>query len=129
MSGNTYFEEIGVWPEKSGKIIRAYVIGYALSILLTLAAYFLVVHEALPREFLFGTIIFLALAQFVVQLVCFLHLSTERSARERLVVLCCASIIVLILVSGSLWIMITLNGRMMPNTAQMEQYMDDQSGF
>jgi heme/copper-type cytochrome/quinol oxidase subunit 4 len=59
----------------------------------------------------------------------FLHLAGRGASRERLAIFAAALFIVAILVSGSLWIMFTLNGRMMPDTAQMEQYMNDQSGF
>jgi hypothetical protein len=38
-------------------------------------------------------------------------------------------VIVGILLSGSIWIMFTLDQRMMPDAAQMTQYMDTQAGL
>jgi cytochrome o ubiquinol oxidase operon protein cyoD len=123
-----YFEEIGLWPH-SNSIARSYIVGFILSLLLTMIAYVLVVEDSLSYQLLVAAIIAAAALQFVVQAYCFLHLSGEKSSRERLFALCFAAFIITILVAGSLWIMFSLNGRMMPDTAQMEQYMNDQSGF
>jgi cytochrome o ubiquinol oxidase operon protein cyoD len=124
-----YFEEIGLWPKGSKHIVYAYVAGFVLSLAFTLIAYSLAVNNSLPQQTLIIVIALFALAQFVVQVYCFLHLGREASTRDRLIVLGFAALIVTILVSGSLWIMFSLNGRMMPDTAQEEQYMSDQSGF
>jgi cytochrome o ubiquinol oxidase operon protein cyoD len=70
-----------------------------------------------------------ALLQFVVQATLFLHLVGKGASRERLLIFGAAVVIVSILVIGSLWIMFTLNGRMMPSQMQMEQYMQSQSGL
>lgn len=123
-----YFEEIGLWP-RSNTVAQAYVVGFVLSLLLTMSAYALVVEDVLSQQLLIAAIIAAALLQFVVQVYCFLHLGGERNSRERLFVLGFAVLIVTILVSGSLWIMFSLQGRMMPDEAQMEQYMNDQGGF
>ena len=126
-SMKNYFEEIGLWPH-SHSIARAYVVGFVLSLLLTMGAYALVVENSL-YQLLIAAIIAAAALQFIVQVYCFLHLGVEKNSRERLFVLAFAVLIITILVSGSLWIMFTLNGRMMPDPAQEEQYMNDQVGF
>ena len=115
--------------------MKNYTIGFFLSLLLTLAAYALVElhlsnhHEWPPHSFIIPAIILFALVQFAVQVIFFLHVGGSAASRDRLVVLCFAVLVVLILVSGSLWIMLTLNGRMMPSEAQMTQYMDNQQGI
>jgi cytochrome o ubiquinol oxidase operon protein cyoD len=129
MSTNNYFEQIGAWPHDSHARLRAYVTGFVLSIALTLAAYFVAVHPALPQRALFVALLVLACAQFAVQAVYFLHLGRGAASRDRLIVLSAAALIVLILVSGSLWIMFSLNQRMAPDPAQMQQYMNDQQGI
>lgn len=129
MTNNRYFEEIGAMPRGFGPLARAYAIGFVLSLALTLAAYSLAVHHALPGGGLVAALIVLACTQFIVQVVCFLHLGRETASRERLVVLGCVMVIVLILVGGSLWIMTHLNERMMADPTQMEQYMSDQEGI
>jgi cytochrome o ubiquinol oxidase operon protein cyoD len=123
-----YFEDIGAWP-RSHNIRTAYIVGFVLSLLLTFLAYGLVVQNALPYQLLLAAIVAAALLQLVVQVYCFLHLDGERGSRDRLVALGFAAIVVGILVSGSLWIMFSLNGRMMPDQEQMQQYMNDQGGF
>ena len=123
-----YFHEIGLWPERAG-IARAYVIGFILSLALTLLAYELVVQATLPQQTIIIVVALLALVQFGVQVRFFLHLGRERNSRERLAILGAAILIVGILVSGSLWIMFSLNTRMMPDSTQMEQYMNAQLGF
>lgn len=123
-----YFEDIGALPHH-GNLAATYIGGFVFSIICTLAAYSLIVDHTLSINLTVGIIVLLALVQFAIQLICFLHLGTGRSSRTRLVLFGGAAIVVTILVSGSLWIMFTLNNRMMPSTAQMEQYMDDQGGF
>jgi cytochrome o ubiquinol oxidase operon protein cyoD len=71
----------------------------------------------------------LACVQFVVQVVYFLHLAEKGASHERLLMLCLAGVVVAILVGGSVWIMLSLNGRMMPDQQQMEHYMQAQQGI
>jgi cytochrome o ubiquinol oxidase operon protein cyoD len=111
--------------------IKNYIIGFALSLIPTSLAFALVwihitsKHELLSHEMLIPLIVILALVQIIVQLFCFLHIT---QSRERLYLLICALGVVCILVGGSLWIMFTLQGRMMPDDMQM-QYMDMQGGL
>lgn len=128
MSTNTYFEQIGAWPASHG-LTRSYIWGYALSLILTVVSYEAVVHHVAPRSALVVILLLLAGVQFIVQLVFFLHLGRETVSRERLIVLWCALLIVLIVVAGSLWIMFSLGGRMAPSTAQMEHYMNNEQGI
>lgn len=85
--------------------ILSYSIGFIVSLELTLGSYLLVVHQALASNRLIFTIIALAIAQLLVQLVFFLHLGSESKPRWNLVVFSFAVTVVLILVIGSLWIM------------------------
>jgi len=91
------------------KTQRAYILGFSLSIALTLAAYILVVGHHFSHYAILLTIIFLALVQFLVQLQFFLHIGRESKPRWNLLVLLFMVIIVWILVFGSLWIMTNLN--------------------
>jgi cytochrome o ubiquinol oxidase subunit IV len=117
-------------PERSS--LAVYVSGFILSIVLTLAAFFLVSehvhshHEVFSHPFLIGVTAALALAQFLVQLFFFLHIGRETRPRWKLLVLFFMIMVVLILVFGSLWIMSNLNYRMTPQ--QMNQYMTKQDG-
>jgi cytochrome o ubiquinol oxidase operon protein cyoD len=107
--------------------LRTYVTGFIASIALTLAAYLLVTRRALSRRTLIAAVIGLALAQFLVQLLFFLHLGRETKPRWKLMVALFMVMVVLILVFGSLWIMTNLNYRMTPD--QINKYMNGQAGL
>jgi cytochrome o ubiquinol oxidase operon protein cyoD len=106
--------------------LMSYVIGFVSSVALTLTAYLLVVHRSLSHKLLISVIVALALAQFAVQLLFFLHLGRETKPRWKLFVFLFMVMVVLILVFGSLWIMNNLNYRMTPE--QINTYMNNQGG-
>jgi cytochrome o ubiquinol oxidase operon protein cyoD len=93
----------------SGLKTRSYVVGFVLSLALTLAAYILVVDNKFSARSLMLMVAGLAVTQFIVQLVFFLHLGRESKPRFNLLMLIFALGVVLILVFGSLWIMINLD--------------------
>jgi cytochrome o ubiquinol oxidase operon protein cyoD len=107
--------------------LRAYISGYALSIGLTLAAYLMVTHNTASYDWLVAAISALALLQFLVQMVFFLHLRAETKPRWKLFVLLFMTMVVMILVGGSLWIMHNLNYRMTPQ--QVNTYMQNQDNL
>jgi cytochrome o ubiquinol oxidase operon protein cyoD len=143
MTTDTYFDDIemsdesmeaSTYPQinlhhKTLHMGASYLAGFILSIVLTVGMYVVAVGNLLTYRSAVITLLALACIQFVVQSIFFLHLSTKRSSRLRLVMLACTSVVVLILVSGSIWIMFTLNGRMMPSVDQMNQYMNSQQGM
>lgn len=96
------------------KTIKAYVVGFALSLLLTLLAFAVVGFPEYSHAFIYGALAVLALSQLLVQVICFLRLNT-RSTQDRwnLLAFVFTLIVVLILVGGSLWIMVNLNYNMM----------------
>jgi cytochrome o ubiquinol oxidase operon protein cyoD len=107
--------------------LGTYVTGYLLSLYLTFTAYLLVTHHAFDNAFMITVLTILAVMQFFVQLVYFLHLSAERHARWRLFVFGLMVMVVGILVGGSIWIMNNLNYRMTP--AQINNYMNSQDSL
>lgn len=110
--------------------LKGYVRGYVASIVLTVFAYLLVVKHALSStSILIGVIVILALSQFIIQLLYFLHLGKETKPRWKLVVFIFMIVMVGILVSGSLWIMYNLNSRQQLTPAQMNTYMNNQDGL
>jgi cytochrome o ubiquinol oxidase operon protein cyoD len=105
----------------------SYIVGLALSAMLTLEAYLLVVHKALNPTMLMGTLLGLALIQMVVQLTFFLHIGQETKPRWNLVFLLSTAGIVFIVVAGSIWIMYHLNYLMMPS--EMNNYLMQQEAI
>jgi len=106
---------------------RSYLTGFSLSIIFTLTAYLLVVHKKFTTDIIISLIIGLALVQFLIQLIFFLHLGKESKPRWKLFVFIFMIAVVLILVFGSIWIMNNLNTRMTPE--QINTYVNDQSGL
>lgn len=93
--------------------LRAYVIGFFASLLLTGASFFIVASKTLSGQPLIYTIIALALVQAIVQLLFFLHVGQEAKPRWETVVFYFMVVILFIIAAGSLWIMHDLNDRVM----------------
>lgn len=92
---------------------RSYVWGLVLAIILTGTAFGLAVFKVLTGPALFFAIGVLALVQIAVQFRFFLHIDLSRSKREDLQLILFTGLLVLIMVGGSLWIMASLDQRMM----------------
>jgi len=110
----------------------SYVSGFAISIALTLAAYFLVVQYAgsggavLDRSTLIFAIVALAIVQLAVQLIFFLHLGKDSKPHWNLIVFAYAALLIVAIVAGSLWVMYHLNYNMMlMPPAEVDAYMID----
>ncbi len=93
--------------------LKSYLMGFALSFLLTSASFLLVITQPILGQNLILSIMGLALIQAICQLLLFLHLGQEASPRWETGVFYFMLIILLITVVGTLWIMFDLNARMM----------------
>lgn len=91
----------------------AYLLGFILSLLLTGSAYLLVTRQLLAGWHLLIALGALALTQAVIQLLLFLHLGSEVKPHWNGMVLLFMAAVLAIIVSGSLWIMHDLDGRVM----------------
>lgn len=108
--------------------LTGYIIGFAGSLVLTMAAYLSVRYGLLDKPMMIGLLTLLALTQFAVQLIYFLHVGKEFSPRLKLVVMFMMIGVVFILVAGSLWIMDNIDNRMM-NPQLMVRYMHNQDNL
>lgn len=97
---------------------RSYVLGFFISALLVLAAYFVTVQHIFSGLMLGLVVCSLGLAQAFLQLVLFLNLLREPKPRWNILVFLFMVLVVLILVFGSLWIMNHLNYNMMPEPVE-----------
>lgn len=94
--------------------IRPYLIGAALALLTTVAAFGLVVSrmfEARTTLYLIGT---LAAVQMLVHLRYFLHVSVHRTRFEVRLAIALAAVLIVLMVGGTLLVMGDLAHRMMP---------------
>lgn len=108
----------------------SYVIGFSLSLLLTLAAFGLVIYDLLSGGELIAAIVGLAALQLLVQLVFFLHLGKETKPRWNLIAFVSMLVILLVIVVGSLWIMKNLDYNMMDhNETDAHMLIEVDKGF
>lgn len=89
--------------------LSSYIIGFVLSIALTLAAYFTVTENLVSGWTLMFILIELAVVQLMVQLFLFLHLGRENRPWWNLQMFLFAVLVVGIVVIGSIWIMKNLD--------------------
>ena len=108
--------------------LRSYLVGFVLSLALTLTAYFLVVDHVLSGAALLAAILVLAITQLVVQLIFFLHLARESHPRWNLTVFGFMLVVLVILVFGSLWIMKNLNYHTDMTPEQTDEFIIQDEG-
>jgi len=85
--------------------IKSYTIGFLLSIVLTIIPLVVVMNDMFNKTATTIIIIVMALLQFVVQLVFFMHIKDEEKPRYNLIALVFGLAIMVIIVGGSMWIM------------------------
>lgn len=113
--------------------VMKYVIGFVLSLTLTLIAFGLLIqhldnhHAGLSHTFIFWSIVGLAIVQLIIQLVFFLHLGRESRPRWNLIVALFMLMVLVIVVFGSLWIMQNLDYNMM-SPMETKDYLHDHPG-
>ena len=95
------------------KEFRSYVLGVALALVLTLAPFGLVHWATMPRLSLLSVIGAFALVQMVVHFRFFLHIGF-RQKREDLQLILFSTLLLVIMVAGTIWIMASLAMRMIP---------------
>lgn len=89
-----------------------YSIGALICAVLTFAAFWAVMGMQLSRSTILWVIGIAALVQVAVQLRCFLHLGWRGQKREDLQLLLFSTLLLALMVGGTLWIMSSLAGRM-----------------
>lgn len=85
--------------------VKAYVAGFLLSLVLTVIPLALVVNRVLSPGLLVPVILVIAVLQFVVQLVFFMHIREGEKPRYNVMALILGMIFVFTIVAGSAWIM------------------------
>lgn len=93
--------------------MNTYVIGFILSIILTVIPFWMVMEGTASEAAILWTVVSMAVVQILVHLVYFLHMNTSSDERWNLVAFMFTMLIIGILVIGSLWIMYNLNINMM----------------
>jgi cytochrome o ubiquinol oxidase operon protein cyoD len=91
----------------------AYIVGYALALLLTCTAFGLVYLHLVDARMAFFIVLGLGLVQMMIHFRYFLHIDLKRSARADLQLILFSSLIIALMVGGTLVIMLNLRTRMM----------------
>ena len=107
-------------PGALGAEIRGYLIGLALSVLLTIAAFWALHTPLIYGPSIMMAIVVLAVAQMGIHLVFFLHLTTAPDNLNNALALAFGVLIVGLIVFGSVWVMNHLNQNMLPNLQLMQ---------
>lgn len=95
------------------KELRSYRTGFILALVLSAVAFALVAWGALPPGPLLTTVFVLGLIQILVHFRFFLHIDLSRSKRDDLDLLLFSTLIILLMVGGTLVILFNLHHRMM----------------
>jgi len=104
--------------------LRQYIIGFLLSLALTLISFGVVM---MPHTGLLSStggltaIVVLCVVELIVQLVYFLHLGTADSKRTNTAIFLCTGTLIAIIVGLSLWVMHNANVNMMPTHLTIER--------
>lgn len=103
----------------------SYMIGFGLSVILTAIPFWLVMTGVLGDPQLTGfTIMAFAVVQILVHMIYFLHMNTRSENGWTMMAAIFTIVLVIITLSGSMWVMYHLNNNMMP---QMQGQMQGMS--
>ena len=92
-----------------------YMLGFVLSVALTAIPFWLVMSGTLPSTQITALVIMaFAVVQIVVHMIYFLHMSPKSENGWSMMALIFTIVMVVIALSGSLWVMNHLNSNMMP---------------
>jgi cytochrome o ubiquinol oxidase operon protein cyoD len=103
---------------------RDYLIGFALAAVLTAIPFWIVMYDVFrnPRVGAVVILIF-AFVQIVVHMVYFLHMNTKSEGGWTVLALIFTAVLVVITLSGSLWVMEHLDYNMMPMSPEQMRSM------
>ncbi|MFC0877395.1 cytochrome o ubiquinol oxidase subunit IV [Saccharicrinis sp. FJH2] len=92
---------------------KKYILGFILAFLLTGTSFLLAATGMVSKQIIIAGILIAAVAQMLVHLHFFLHLDTSSGARWNVYSLLFAFLLIAFFIGGTIWVMFTLNQRMM----------------
>ncbi|ASY43151.1 MAG: cytochrome o ubiquinol oxidase subunit IV [Pseudomonadota bacterium] len=94
----------------------SYMIGFGLSVLLTAIPFWLVMNQTFANPQVTAFVIMgFAMVQTIVHMIYFLHMNTRSEGGWSMMALLFTLVLVVITLSGSMWVMYHLNNNMMPH--------------
>ena len=99
--------------------LKGYLIGFLLSVVLTAIPFWLVMAKPLQdSQATMLIILAFAIVQIIVHMIYFLHLNTSSEGGWNMLALIFTMVLVVIALSGSMWVMYHMNTNMMPMSPQ-----------
>jgi cytochrome o ubiquinol oxidase subunit IV len=103
---------------------KSYMTGFVLAVILTAIPFWLVMADVLDSKAATAAIVMaFAAVQVVVHMVYFLHMNSKSEGGWTMLALIFTIVVVVIALSGSLWVMHHLNTNMMPMNPEMMKNM------
>ncbi len=93
---------------------KDYIVGFVLAVILTAIPFWLVIARPLASQPAALIIMAFAAVQMVVHMIYFLHMNRRAEGGWSIMALLFTVVLVLIALSGSLWVMYHMNSNMMP---------------
>ena len=93
---------------------QGYTVGFLLSVVLTAIPFWLVMANPMGAQATALIVMALAVVQIVVHMIFFLHMNRRAEGGWSIMALLFTVVIVVIALSGSLWVMYHMNSNMMP---------------
>jgi len=109
MSTSTQHDSAHAHHDENHGNLKSYIVGFVLSIVLTLLAFGAVAFHWFSFAITVAFIVILAVGQLFVQLVLFLHLNEDSKPYWNISAIVFAALIVFVVVAASIWIMYHLN--------------------
>lgn len=96
--------------------LKGYVTGFVLAVILTAIPFWLVMDKVLGKSSVMAMVILgIGAVQIVVHMVYFLHMNSKSEGGWTMLALIFTLVLVVIVLSGSLWVMYQLDHNMMPS--------------
>ena len=96
--------------------LRGYATGFVLAVILTAIPFYLVMNKVFSSSGTAALVLLgLAAVQVVVHMVYFLHMNTKVEGGWSMLAMLFTAMVVVIMLSGSIWVMYNMNRNMMPS--------------
>ena len=95
--------------------LKGYMMGFFLAVVLTAIPFWLVMDKVIPNSQTLAVVILtFAAIQIVVHMIYFLHMNTKAEGGWTMLALIFTLVMVVITLTGSIWVMYHMNSNMMP---------------
>lgn len=102
--------------------LKSYLTGFALSVILTVIPFWIVMGEApIPKHQAIAAIVLLGGLQMIVHIHYFLHVTIRAEDGWQAMSMGLTILLLVIVLSGSVWVMFNLESHMMPDYDQIER--------